>query len=197
MDENLRFSYFSDRFTDVTDVPQDRLLGRTRQESGIPGVDDEVWQAHLVDLAAHRPFRNFIHPRTRDDGEVIWLSINGGPVFDDGGKFKGYRDVGRDITEGRRMEEALRMSESRYRDLVESSHDLIWSVDADGKFTFVNRAAADLILGYQPEEMIGKSFVFFLPIRLTPMTATCRVPPLSRVKLGIGWSRGVARDAEQ
>ena len=37
----------------------------------------------------------------------------------------------------------------------------------------------------------------FLPIRLTPMTATCRVPPLSRVKLGIGWSRGIARDAEQ
>ena len=36
-----------------------------------------------------------------------------------------------------------------------------------------------------------------LPIRLTPMTATCRVPPLSRVKLGIGWSRGVGRDAEQ
>ena len=36
-----------------------------------------------------------------------------------------------------------------------------------------------------------------LPIRLTPMTATCRVPPLSRVKLGIGWSRGVARDAER
>ena len=36
-----------------------------------------------------------------------------------------------------------------------------------------------------------------LPIRLTPMTATCRVPPLSRVKLGIGWARGVARDAEQ
>ena len=39
--------------------------------------------------------------------------------------------------------------------------------------------------------------VVTLPIRLTPMTATCRVPPLSRVKLGIGWSRGVARDAEQ
>ena len=37
----------------------------------------------------------------------------------------------------------------------------------------------------------------FLPIRLTPMTATCWVPPLSRVKLGIGWARGAARDAEQ
>ena len=43
----------------------------------------------------------------------------------------------------------------------------------------------------------GRALVQTLPIRLTPMTATCRVPPLSRVKLGIGWSRGVARDAEQ
>ena len=41
------------------------------------------------------------------------------------------------------------------------------------------------------------SKLYLLPIRLTPMTATCRVPPLSRVKLGIGWSSGVARDAEQ
>ena len=48
----------------------------------------------------------------------------------------------------------------------------------------------ELGLDYERKEEI-------LPIRLTPMTATCRVPPLSRVKLGIGWSRGVARDAEQ
>ena len=41
------------------------------------------------------------------------------------------------------------------------------------------------------------SIAFSLPIRLTPMTATCRVPPLSRVEFGIGWSGGVARDAEQ
>ena len=41
------------------------------------------------------------------------------------------------------------------------------------------------------------SDLYSLPIRLTPMTTTCRVPPLSRVKLGIGWSRRVARDAEQ
>ena len=46
-------------------------------------------------------------------------------------------------------------------------------------------------------EIATKHKVHPLPIRLTPMTATCRVPPLSRVKLGIGWSRGVARDAEQ
>ena len=46
-------------------------------------------------------------------------------------------------------------------------------------------------------ELYNLLIEYSLPIRLTPMTATCRVPPLSRVKLGIGWSRGVARDAEQ
>ena len=180
MDENLRFSYFSDRFTEVTGVPNEMLLGKTRQETGVPGVDEGVWRAHLADLAAHRPFRNFTHPRTRSDGEVVWLSINGVPVFDDSGKFEGYRGVGRDITESRRMEEALRISESRYRDLVESSHDLIWSVDAEGKFTFVNRTAAGLILGYEPEEMIGKSFAFFK----TPEQANRDLQTFENVKSG-------------
>ncbi len=46
-------------------------------------------------------------------------------------------------------------------------------------------------------QTVKKMLSYSFPIRLTPMTATCRVPPLSRVKLGIGWSRGVARDAEQ
>ena len=54
-----------------------------------------------------------------------------------------------------------------------------------------------LDLGYDHGNIVAYEDDFSLPIRLTPMTATCRVPPLSRVKLGIGWSRGVARDAEQ
>ena len=58
-----------------------------------------------------------------------------------------------------------------------------------------------------PWENVGRGNIYsllvvpkhktFLAYPVMPMTATCRVPPLSRVKLGIGWSRGVARDAEQ
>ena len=62
MDRELRFSYFSERFTDITGVPPGALLGKTRQETGIPDVDPEDWQEHLESLAAHRPFRNFVHP---------------------------------------------------------------------------------------------------------------------------------------
>ena len=60
----------------------------------------------------------------------------------------------------RRAEEALLVSAQRYRDLVETSHDLIWSVDAAGRWTFVNQAARQ-IFGYPPEELIGRAFTDF------------------------------------
>ncbi len=62
-----------------------------------------------------------------------------------------------------RAEETLRASEKKYRDLVETSHDLIWSVDAEGRWTFVNGRGARAIYGYEPEEMLGRPFTDFEP----------------------------------
>ncbi len=99
MDADLRFSYVSEHFADLTGFPQPGLLGKTREETGIPNVDPDAWAKHLADLKAHSRFDNFVHPRTHPDGRVIWLSVNGTPVFDDDGEFQGYRGTGTDITE--------------------------------------------------------------------------------------------------
>ncbi len=108
MDGNLRFSYFSERFTDITGVPQEMLLGRTRAEVGAPGVDPAVWEKHLRTLQEHRPFRNFVHSRPGPDDSVIYLSINGLPLFADDGTFVGYRGTGSDVTRQREAEDELR-----------------------------------------------------------------------------------------
>lgn len=69
--------------------------------------------------------------------------------------------VGRDITEQQELEAALRQSEQHYRTLVETSRDLIWSVDPDGRWTFVNPAFKQ-IYGYEPHEAIGRPFLEFV-----------------------------------
>lgn len=50
----------------------------------------------------------------------------------------------------------------QYRDLVETSDELIFTTDREGRWTFLNRGATQRILGYEPAEMLGRSFVEFL-----------------------------------
>ena len=54
-----------------------------------------------------------------------------------------------------------RIDTDRYKRLVELSNDLIWSMDAEGSFTFVNDAASRRIYDYPAEEMIGRRYTEF------------------------------------
>ena len=74
---------------------------------------------------------------------------------------------------------ALRVNEQEYRNLVETSHDLIWSLDAQGRWTFVN-AAVRRIYGYEPAEMLGRPFTDFL----TPAQAEIDLAAFARIKAG-------------
>ncbi|MDJ0778404.1 MAG: ATP-binding protein [Gammaproteobacteria bacterium] len=107
MDYQLRFSYFSDQFENVTGVKPEALLGKTREETGIPNVASDAWEAHLQALREHQPFRDFTHPRDKPDGTRVWLSISGRPVFTEDGRFLGYRGTGSDITEFYETQRAL------------------------------------------------------------------------------------------
>lgn len=57
--------------------------------------------------------------------------------------------------------EALKESEEKYRTIVETANEGIWVTDAETRTTYVNKRMADM-LGYSPEEMIGKSFNDFM-----------------------------------
>lgn len=64
------------------------------------------------------------------------------------------------LAEKQRIIQLLVESEGRYRDLVETSHDLIWATDAQGSFTYLNNAASD-IFGLVPKELLGRCFFDF------------------------------------
>jgi PAS domain S-box-containing protein len=81
-------------------------------------------------------------------------------IFDQAGNLTGAIESIRDITERKRAEEALRESEERYRRIVETADEGIWQMDVNFETTYVNRRMADM-LGYTPEEMIGRSHTVF------------------------------------
>jgi PAS domain S-box-containing protein len=55
---------------------------------------------------------------------------------------------------------ALQESDSRLRDITENSMEIIWEVDAQGRYTYCNQTMEE-ILGYRPEEVVGKYFYDF------------------------------------
>lgn len=65
-----------------------------------------------------------------------------------------------EVAERKQVEDALRKSESLYHSLVETSQDLIWQCDAEGRYIFLN-LAWEHVLGYELDEMLGKKFSDF------------------------------------
>ena len=85
-------------------------------------ADAEAWRKHREAVDAHQPFRDFEVARRTPDGSKRYMSVSGLPVFDESGCFVGYRGAGRDITERKTAEEALRRSEAYLAGAQKLSH---------------------------------------------------------------------------
>jgi PAS domain S-box-containing protein len=153
-DVELRMTFHSKGFAHSSGTTSDKLLGKRRWEEPNRMPLSGSWDEHRATLEARKPFRDFEYVRIGDHGVRHYLSLSGVPVFDAAGEFKGYRGVGRNITERKEAEQALRSSEARFRSLTELSADWYWEQDAELRFTYVSpgfpgrsRGEADAILG--------------------------------------------------
>lgn len=149
-------------FTKMTGYSADDAIGQNVRilESGKHSVEfytqmwetftsGEIWQGELINL--------------RKDGSFYDEEMTITPVRDTSGTISHFVGIKQDVTERKQVEEAKKASDRRYLQLVETSPDIIWSVDLEGRITFVNAPALYTILGYQPEEWLGRHFVDFLP----------------------------------
>jgi diguanylate cyclase (GGDEF)-like protein/PAS domain S-box-containing protein len=159
-DENFRFTMFSDNLQRRLGPAMEALLGKTRWELPAPNTTEADWVAHRALLEAHQPFRNWEWQRIDQDGNVKVASISGTPIFDADGRFRGYRGIGRDITESKRSEEALR----RFRASMDMSDDMILLVDRRTmRFIDVNETVCRN-LGYTRAELLAMTTDHILPI---------------------------------
>jgi len=111
MDADLRFTFIDDRAQISSGNDPKRAIGRRRDEIADTSFDPENWRQHLDDMAARRPFRDFIY-RVQTDAGVRFFRTSGKPILGIDGEFHGYRGTASDITSALAVEHALRDSET-------------------------------------------------------------------------------------
>ena len=99
--------------------------------------------------------------RVRKDGSTVEVSLSLSPIKTPSGAIIGASKTARDITESRRTQHALRQQIEERRRIFETSQDLILVIDPRGVMVQVS-PSAEAILGYAPDEMIGRNASDFL-----------------------------------
>ncbi len=113
-DPEGRYTFLSERFTEVTGVAADYLLAKLPQDRAglIPGGADAP--DFFAALEERRVFRNATLRMTLPSGDIRWWRLSGKPIFDpDSGAFLGFRGSGNDVTAAKRAEDDLRAAKEQ------------------------------------------------------------------------------------
>ena len=145
-----------------------RDLGYSREEligmnykSFISEEDIEpVFRAFNEVYRTGMPNKGFPWKSTRKDGSHGFAESSISLLRNGKGEVIGFRSVGRDVTERKQAEEALRQSEEKYRTVLDEIGDAYFEVDLRGTFTFVNDQMTQHLL-YSKEELLGMNYKTF------------------------------------
>ncbi|HVK94071.1 MAG TPA: EAL domain-containing protein [Noviherbaspirillum sp.] len=119
----------------ITEMSDDGLSDGSMLPALLPGkplralpidmqsVDRAAWNAYARLVKAHQPFFNLEYRVRAEEGRAYWYSVSGEPLFDESGAFKGYRGVGKDITE-RKQAEALHVGQARVLEMIATGAEL-------------------------------------------------------------------------
>ena len=145
MDANLRFTYLSERFSELTHISRSAVLGKTRKDL-IFNADGDHQNSHIDDLVNHRPFKDFTYPIRLSDGSIGHFRVSGNPLFDSTGAFKGYRGTGRNVTSEIDAQNKARAAESLLVDAIESIGEGLIIYDADDRLVRTNSRYKDIYI---------------------------------------------------
>jgi len=148
VDSDYRFVACNETAAARVGMSPDAMVGREMLSLFPPEVASRR-KAFLDQVRATRQPVRFVDERA---GLVLDNSYH--PVLDQNGDVSSIAIFARDITDQRKAEEALRLSEEKYRTVADFTYDWEYWVDPDGRFLYVS-PSCERITGYRPEEFLN------------------------------------------
>ena len=165
-DHELRYQVWNPYMEQLSGISASEVLGRHPLEV-FPflkdaGVIERLERALEGEVVGSADFPYQV-PTTGKSG---WTTDRSGPFRNAKGEIIGVIGTVSDITDRRRTENALRESEERHRLLADNASDVIWTMDLEGRFTYVS-PSVERLRGYTQAEVMRQT----LAEALTPESA--------------------------
>ena len=157
-DGNLKF--VNTKAVELTGYAQEEILDTPFVELVFPEDRKMVEETYIRQVEGEELLAAHTFRMLKKNGEPFWVEVNGKAVV--WGGRSGLLVFMQDISERKWMQDALRESEARFRDIAESMSDWIWEVNRSGVYVYCS-VKAEHILGYNRVEVIGKTPFDFMP----------------------------------
>jgi diguanylate cyclase (GGDEF)-like protein/PAS domain S-box-containing protein len=174
IDKDKKVIAWNHAMEEMTGVRKEDIIGRGDYAYAVPFYGEP--RPTLVDLIFTDDVGDVIWDKMEKKGNIIYaesyvpslfngrgalLSLKASPLYDSQGNLCGAIESLHNITEHRQVEEALRKSEEKHRNLIENSHDIIYTLTPDGVLTFVSPAWLAL-LGHPVNQVVGQPIDVFV-----------------------------------
>jgi PAS domain S-box-containing protein len=146
-------TFVNEAFCRYFDKKREELIGNSVPPL-IHEEDRKLVELQFASLSWENPVATYEHRVVAADGEIRWMQWADRAIFDESGNPVEFQSVGRDITERKQTEEALRESEATARALLNAPTDVVGLVDTRGVILDVNETVAQRF-GRPVDELIG------------------------------------------
>ncbi|WP_348758779.1 PAS domain S-box protein [Candidatus Methylocalor cossyra] len=178
IDLDGRIEQVNQGFSRLTGYAADEVIGQNlrllQTSDSAAAIYRELWDA----LRTGKEWHGEIQDRKKN-GELYWAMETVTPILDGAGRVTRYLALQQDITQWKRDREALQESEQRFRHVAQIVGEWLWEQDPDGRYTY-SSAAVQEILGYAPEEIVGRSYLDLLTEQDRSMWRE-QLPPLNHL----------------